>query len=95
MGKVPWVLVIDRAPAILEKSKALLYKLKKGEAKENLEQEMAQIIDEQGQLIETLSAQNEQLLKAVRRLAFRQQILGAAVVVSLLLASAGLYLLLT
>jgi|GEM_PF-5435697 len=87
LSKVPWGLVIDKSPDVLEKGKAILAKLKSGESKEEAVQDMAQLLNDQGKLIETLSEQNTQLFEAVKTLAQRQRILLAITLVSFVLVA--------
>ncbi len=91
--KVPWGTVIDKSPDVLAKGREIVGNLKRGTPKEEAVTEMAQLINEQGQLIESLSKQNAQLFDAVKTLGLRQRILWIMAVVSSVLALATLILL--
>ncbi|MBC2604228.1 hypothetical protein [Puniceicoccus vermicola] len=95
LSKVPWGLVIDKSPDVLEKGKAILRKLKNNDSKEEAVTDMAQLLNEQGQLIEILSEQNHQLFEAVTSLARRQRILWAISILSLATAAGSLLYLAT
>lgn len=86
LTKVPWGLVIDRVPQVIEKANAVVAKLKSGGSKEEAVKDMAQLIDEQAKLIETLSNQNNQLFEAIRALANQQRILLGITVTSFIVA---------
>ncbi|MGE9291348.1 MAG: hypothetical protein ACQKBT_10190 [Puniceicoccales bacterium] len=92
LSKVPWGLVLEKSPEVLEKGKSILSKLKNGDPKQEAVKDMAQLLNEQGQLIETLSEQNTQLFGAIKVLAYRQRILWGITILSLLLATSTLTL---
>ena len=92
LTKVPWGLVIDKAPSAIEKGKVIVSKLRNGGSKEEAVKDMAQLLEEQGELIKALSDQNNQLFEAVRTLASRQKILWGITILSLLSAVGALVL---
>jgi ABC-type sugar transport system ATPase subunit len=87
LSKVPWNIVIENTPSIIDKGKEIISSLKRGESKDEAIENMAQLLNEQAQLIETLSEQNRQLFEAAKTLAIRQRILFGIAITSFLLAA--------